>query len=183
MYFLSIADFIENIVNGLNELWQNIGTWNWEAIKNWVLSGSALTLLGVFAKYVIPILKNSNKPILKTLGEYGEKIVDLSSEIKALRLENKTLKDGTKAVIEYLEVSADVNLSSKVLTAEQKQGFTTALNALKIIDNEFAKETVAKVEEIIEDGVITADEVIELAETNQQVETVFGTKISDLMKK
>lgn len=183
MYFLSMAEAIENIVKGLESAWKNIGTWDWETIKNWVLSGGALTALTLFAKFGIPFFKNSNKPILKELGTQAETIVNLVEEVKSLRLENKTIKDGIKSTVQYLEVTADVNLSSKVLSAEHKEKFTIALDTLKKFDSVIANEVVSKVENIIEDNVITADEAIDLAETNEKVKEVFGTKIADLIKK
>ena len=183
MIFLSMAEAIENIVNGLQSAWQSIGTWDWETIKNWFVTGGGALAVGVFIKYGVPFFKNSNKPILRELGTQAETIVNLVQEIKDLRLENKTIKEGIKSTVQYLEVSADVNLSSKVLSANQKEKFTTALNTLKAFDSTFANEAVLKVEKIIEDNVITADEAIELAETNEKVKEVFGTKIADLMKK
>ena len=49
-----------------------------------------------------------------------------------------------QSTVQYLEVSADVNLSSKVLSAEHKEKFTTALNTLKAFDSTFANEAVLK---------------------------------------
>ena len=34
-----MAEAIENIVNGLQSAWQSVGSWDWETIKNWFVTG------------------------------------------------------------------------------------------------------------------------------------------------
>lgn len=180
--FLSFIDVVKNIVDGLSGVWQTVRTIDWETVKNWVFSGGGVLLVGLFAKYGIPFFKNSNKPILVKMATLYETVDGLITEIKQLRAENKTIKDGVKGTIHYLELNAEVNLSSKVLTQEQKEKFTQASEMLKTIGTNLAVETAELVEKVIEDNTITVDEAIEIAEKNKEIEKAFGTPISSLLK-
>ena len=181
--FLSATDFFSNIVEGLWELWLNIQNADWTTIttqaKNWILGGGMLALV----IKAIPFLKNSNKPILKGLGEIGEALVTANAEIKKLKQENATLKDGVKATLSYLETTANINLSSKVLSEDQKVALQTAIITLQSVGTELTNHVADEVEKAAADGVITQEEAINLAEHIPVIEKTLGTPIANLIPK
>ena len=78
MFILQLSDFWINIGETLQELWNQVGSWNWDNIlkyfQNVSLGTVALGILTITAKIGIPLLKNSNKPVLKSLGDLYDKI-------------------------------------------------------------------------------------------------------------
>jgi len=183
MLILSASEVFSNIVDGLLNIWVQVQNMEWSTIfadvKNWVVGGGMV----VFVAKVLPFLKNSNKPILTKLGEIAEKLLIANAKIDSLELENLSLKDGLKATVNYLETTAQVNLSSKVLSAEQKALFQNAVFALQAVGTELTTHVASEVQTVVADGVITADEVITLAEHAPVIEKALGTPISDLMPK
>ena len=73
----------EGLAEGIANIIDLIGSWNWvdisTQIKNWVLSGSGLVVLGLFVKTVIPLLRNSNKPILAKIAVLTDKIQSMEN--------------------------------------------------------------------------------------------------------
>lgn len=183
MIFLSATDFFENIVDGLWQFWVNIQNADWTTIttqlKNWIVGGGMLALV----IKAIPFLKNSNKPILNGLGEISEALVNAIAKIQELKSENATLKDGLKAVVSYLETTANINLSSKVLSEEQKQMFQTAIIALLSVQNELATHIAVELEKVADDGIITKEEALTIAEHIPVIEKTLGTPIAGLIPK
>ncbi|MFA5195430.1 MAG: hypothetical protein WC401_06510 [Bacteroidales bacterium] len=183
--FLSASEFFSNIVDGLLSFWATIQNANWseiaEQIKNWVLTGAGAGTIIVIISKIVPLLKNANAPILKELGKIGEALLIANTEIKKLKEENATLKDGVKATISYLETTAQVNLSSKVLSEEQKTLFKSAIDTLQSTETKLATHVANDIETIIADGIITADEAIALTEHEPIIKKALGTRIEDLM--
>ena len=181
--FLSATDFFSNIVEGLWELWLNIQNADWTTIttqaKNWILGGGFIVLL----TRVLPFLKNSTKPILKKLGEIAEALLTANSEIARLKQENATLKDGVKATLSYLETTANINLSSKVLSEDQKVALQTAIITLQSVGTELTDHVADEVEKVVSDGVITQEEAITIAEHAPIIEKTLGTPIANLIPK
>lgn len=190
------------VVNmNLNELWVYIGelinqaiAWvgvNWEAVVATVASVGGVSGVIVIAvnivKTVVPLLKNSNTPVLKMLGDFISaqtpkmdslvlKITALESKVDTLETENRTLKD-------YIALSAETNAKSVFLDAETKARYATFALALKSVPNTTVQQIGAEVEKAIGDGEITPTEAVEIASKLPIVEKALGTPISDIVPK
>jgi len=184
MFLASMSEMYENIVNGLGLFFEQIGDWNWTNIWNWVkglsVSGSMIGGLAVLIKTVVPMLRNSNKILLNKLGELGLQTSNLLTKVDELQLENKTLREGMIGVVGYLETSANVNLSSVSLTKEQKEQFAIVATTLKQVKIPLVDSFVTKIEQAVEDGVMTKEEALDIADDIAQVEQALGTRISDI---
>jgi hypothetical protein len=174
---VDINEMLLKLSQGIIEFINGIGTWDWTTIvewaKNFVLSGSAIVAI----KYALPFFKNSNRPILAQLAVLGEKIVAAEQTYQDLKAENATLKQGLFAVLGYMETSAQVNLTSKTLTAEQKATFLSWLEVVKPL---LHPEVVAEAQEAVADGVVTAEEVASIAEKVPRVAEVLLTPLNSI---
>ena len=159
------------------EFINGIGSWNWTDIttwlKNFVVGGGLLVAL----KYAVPFFKNSNKPVLNQLGALGEKIIQVEQTYQDLKAENATLKTATFAMLGYIEASAQVNLTSKTLTPEQKASFLAWLETVKPL---LHPELVAQAQEAVADSVVTAQEVTAIAERAPRVAEVLLKPLSQI---
>lgn len=185
----------------LNELWIYIGNlinqgieWvglNWQVIGGAVLSalggGGILTIAVSIIKTVIPILKNTNTPVLKAIGELVESVMPkvdvlvnkttaMESKISLLESENKTLKD-------YISLSAETNAKSVFLDETTKAKYQAFAIALKSVPNEVAKTAGIEIEKAISDNEITVTEALSIAKTVPIIEKALGTPISDIVSK
>ena len=184
MFLASMSEMYENIVNGLGLFFEQVGDLNWTNIWNWIkgltVSGSMIGGLAVLIKTVVPMLKNSNKILFNKLGELGLQTSNLLTKVDELQLENKTLREGMLGVVDYLETSANINISSRTLTQAEKDKFVQVATVLKQVKVPLVESFVAKVEQAVADNVITKEEAIDIADDIPQVEQALGTKISDI---
>lgn len=175
---MDFNEVLLKITNAIMEFVNSVPNWNWTDIttnlKNFLVGGGIVTAL----KFGIPFFKNSNKPLLVKLGLLTEKILTLSEEVKTIHDENGTLKTALNYVLDYVEVSANVNLSSRTLTVEQKAAFDNWVTTYRT--NFGQNVAVEKVAEIVSDGVITKEEVVELGSNAPVVEKVLGTPLSQI---
>ena len=184
MFLASMSEMYENIINGLGLFFEQVGDWNWTAIWNWIkglsVSGSMLGGLAILIKTIVPMLKNSNKILLNKIGALGDTLATTLTKIDELHLENKTLREGVLGVVDYLETSANINISSRTLTQEQKEKFAIVATVLKQVKVPLVESFVAKVEQAVADNVITKEEVLDIVDDIPRVEEVLGKKISDI---
>lgn len=171
MIFLNIY---ESMAEGLANIFELISSWNWvdisTQIKNWVLSASGLTVVALFIKVAIPFFRNSNKPILK-------KIAVLSDKVESMEKADQNIGN---ILTEWIGLQSDVNATSRTLTPEQKEAFVQLSYRMKLASN---PETIAageKIQEIVEDGVVTIDEVKDLVASTKIGEKVLGTNINSI---
>lgn len=176
---MDLNEMLVKITSALMEFLNNIPNWNWDSIianvKNFVVGGGMV----VAVKYAIPFFKNSNKPVLTKLASVTETVLAYGEELKTLHTENATLKTALDMTIGYLETSAQINLSSRTLTTEQKALYDAWITRYKADFGTNA--TVEKVEQIMADNTITREEVVELGNNVPVIERVLGTPIQDLM--
>lgn len=172
--FIAINDFWVNIAQGLEQILENIGGWNWGEIstqvKNWLLSGSGIAVVGLFLKFGVPYFK-SNKQ-LALISKLIERVVSLETEQQTVG----------NVLTEYISLQSEVNTTSRTLTADQKQKFTNLATALKTMQNERYKNIGAEIEEMVEDNVITAEESVELLKNVPVIEQALGTNINNIGK-
>jgi len=185
----------------LNALWQYLGElinqgveWmgaNYVAILATLGGTAGVGGIGVIAvqliKVVVPVLRNSNKPILAEIASFAEKVTPQieslvsmitvqETKLSALETENRTLKD-------YLVLSAETNSKSMFLDAETKARFAALAMALKTVPNAVVQNVAVEVEKAIADDKITSTEALSIASKIPAVEKVLGTPISDIIPK
>lgn len=177
MFILQLSDFWINIGETLQELWNQVGSWNWDNIlkyfQNVSLGTVALGILTITAKVGIPLLKNSNKPVLKSLG-------DLYDKINVLEKKDQTISNVLK---EWIGLQSDINQYSKTLKPEHKEAFKNLAVAMRMVDNQEIQEAADKIDEIIEDNKIDVAEVQELIESTELGEVVMEANINDIIPK
>jgi hypothetical protein len=183
MFFLDIADMWVSIADGIAYGWEWLST-NFGVILEYfayiTTGGGVLTGVVYFIKVALPLLKNSNKPILKELKVALEEIHLLAekqevsnSEIKVLRDENKTLK-------EYLLIASEANERNIMLSDDMRTKFGYIAEGLKNTENQVAIEIAENIEEAIEDETLTQEEIIEIADSLPVVEDVLGMSLKDI---
>jgi len=184
---MDFSEILIKISTGIQTFFETMGTWNWvditNFIKNVLLGGGTVAGGFALARIVIPLLKNSNKPVLAQLGALTEKLLAVSEQVVSLHQENSTLRTTLASVGSYLETTANINLSSKTLTQAQKDQLVTWLNQYHTAIGNSATPTVEQINSVIADNVITAQEIVQLAETVPILEKALGTPISQLMPK
>ena len=172
--FIAISDFWNNIAMGLEQFFNNIGNVDWTEtsmqFKNWILSGAGIATLGLFLKYGVPYFK-ANKQ-LKLIGKLIERVVSLEREQQTVG----------NVLVEYVSLQSEVNVTSKTLTPEQKEKFTDLATTLQAMKNERYKSIGVEIEEMVEDGEISASEAIELTKNIPVIEMALGTNINDIGK-
>ena len=174
---LQLSDFWLNIGGAIEQFIEQIGSWNWnnilEYFKNISLGGVSLTILGLFIKLVIPLLKNSNKKTFQKLGELYDKIDSLENK-------EQTISNILK---EWIALQSEVNAKSVTLKPEYKMAFSNLAQAMRLVDDENVKEAANKIDEIIEDNKVSAEEMQDLIESTEIGEIVMGTNINDILPK
>jgi len=185
----------------LNTMWQYIGElinqgieWvgaNYTAILATI--GSAVGAGGIsvvafqVVRTVVPLLKNTNKPILSELGTFVtnitprietiiEKMQAQETKLALIESENRTLKD-------YIALAAETNAKSVFLDEATKAQYAAFALALKSVPNAVVQSVGTQVEKAIEDGELTPTEMIEIAEKIPVVEKVLGTPIDAIISK
>jgi len=185
----------------LNTMWQYIGElinqgieWvgaNYTAILATI--GSAVGAGGIsvvafqVVRTVVPLLKNTNKPILSELGTFVanitprietiiEKMKSQETKLALIESENRTLKD-------YIALAAETNAKSVFLDEATKAQYAAFALALKSVPNAVVQSVGTQVEKAIEDGELTPTEMIEIAEKIPVVEKVLGTPIDAIISK
>ena len=185
----------------LNTMWQYIGNlinqgieWvgaNYTAILATI--GSAVGAGGIsvvafqVVRTVVPLLKNTNKPILSELGTFVtnitprietiiEKMKSQETKLALIESENRTLKD-------YIALAAETNAKSVFLDEATKAQYAAFALALKSVPNAVVQSVGTQVEKAIEDGELTPTEIIEIAEKIPVVEKVLGTPIDAIISK
>jgi len=176
-----MTDVLNNIANALNEFfgWFSELSWPqiWETLKNWLLGGGAVAVVGIAVKYGIPFFKGQSTAM---------SFANILAEISVLKSQNQTaitgqtaLKDALKTMVEYAQAVSQVNITSKTLTSEQKSAFELLLPRLAIVDAELAE----RVATAISDGVVTASEAIDVAAAVPKLKEPFGTSLDDILVK
>jgi len=174
---VDINEILLKLSQGILEFINGIGGWDWlkitEWLKNFVVGGGMIAVI----RYGIPLLRNSNKPVLAQLAVLGEKFLAMQQAYQELKAENATLKQGVFATLGYIETSAQVNLTSKTLTADQKANFLVWLESVKSL---LHPDVVAEAQQAVADGVITAEEVASIAEKVPRVAEVLLTPLNSI---
>ena len=177
MYILELSDFWLNIGEALQQLYQNIGDWNWDNIltyfQNISLGTVALTILTLTVKVGLPLLRNSNKKIFN-------KLADLYDEISTLQKKEQTISNILR---EWIALQSDVNKVSRTLKPEHKKAFADLADTMRMVDNEEIKEAADKIDEIIEDNKVSASEMQDLIESTEVGKDILGTNINDIIPK
>lgn len=177
-------EFLNGISEALQYALQWVSTQDYEKILN-IIKDFSLTALGgggiwaVF-KWIIPLLRNSNKPVLNELANAVALIDGLKTELDALKQREASIETATLSMLTYLETSANVNLTSKTLSPEQKAQYQKWIDFVKTLNITEATQTAIKVEEKIADGVLTAQEVIEVARDIKTVDELLLTPITKI---
>jgi hypothetical protein len=183
MFFLDIADMWVSIADGIAYGWEWLST-NFGVILEYfaylATGGGVLTGAVYLIKIIVPLLKNSNKPVLKELATILEQNKELANkqevanqEIQALRDENKTLK-------EYLLIASEANERNIMLSDDMRTKFGYIAEGLKNTENQVAIEIAENIEEAIEDETLTQEEIIEIADSLPVVEDVLGMSLKDI---
>jgi len=171
--FIAISDFWNNIAGGLDQIGVFFNNIDWVAtstgIKNWILSGAGLGVLGLFLKFGVPYFKDKKQ--LTILGKLIERVA-------ASELEQQTVGN---VLTDYISLQSEVNVTSKTLTQEQKEKFTLLATNLKEMQNERMQSIGEEIETMVEDNVITAEEGVELLKNVPIIEEALGTKLSDIV--
>jgi len=177
MYILELSDFWLNIGEALNQFVENIGGWNWnnilEYFKNISLGTVALTILTLTVKVGLPLLRNSNKLILKKFAELYENVSDLKKE-------NQTVSNILK---QWVVLQSDINKYSKTLKPEHKKAFSDLAEAMRMVEDNNVQEAANKIDEIIEDNKVDVNEMQDLVESTDLGKQVLGTNINDIIPK
>ena len=185
----------------INELWVYLGELINQGIEwvglNWqVIGGSILATLGTggilsgavsIIKTVIPVLKNSNKPVLSSIASFVDDVMPkvdslvatvktMDEKISMLETENRTLKD-------YIALSAETNAKSMFLDEATKAQYASFAVALKSVPNVVAQTAGTEIEKAIADNEITPTEALNIASQLPIVEKVLGTPISNIVSK
>lgn len=177
-------EFLNGISEALQYALQWISTQDYEKILT-IIKDFSLTALGgggiwaVF-KWIIPLLRNSNKPVLTELANAVALIDGLKTELDKLKQEEANIKQATLTMLAYLETSANVNLTSKTLSPEQKTEYQKWIDLVKSLNITEATQGATLVEQKIADGVLTAEEVIEVAQTIKKVDELVLTPITKI---
>ena len=183
MFLSSIGEMWVSIAEGISYGWDWLMTNGGEIIKylSYLLTGGGVTTITIFVvKFILPLLKNSNKPVLKDLSIVLEKIKSLAEKQEVANTEIQVLRDENKTLKEYLLLASEVNERNITLSNEMRQKFQYLADGLKSTENEKAIEIAGKVENVIEDNTITKEEIIELAEELPEVENVLGMTLQDI---
>jgi hypothetical protein len=180
--FLSISDFWIDIAQALEDFGQQIGGWNWENIiqyaKNLIAAVSWPTVIYFLLRYVIPILKGSNKPVLKEVGAQAEIIKLLADKLNDLERKEQTVG---QLLEEWIVLQSDVNSMSRTLSPKHKQAFIDLAEKMKEHQDERIRTMGIQIDEIVDDGEVSADEVKDLIENTKTGEQVFGTNLNDIV--
>lgn len=181
--FLTAYETFSNFVEALRGVWETVIGWDWTTIstqvKNWLVGGGGVAIVIIATRYGIPFLKGK-----LTNKKFGEVLLELAitkSQITAMDLQSKTVKEGVIALTKYAEAAAEINLTSKLLSQEQKANFQVVLDKLHAADSVLAEVVAIEIEKIVEDGEITQEEIIELAEKAPIVKEILGTNINDIV--
>lgn len=173
--FLSAVDIFTKIVDGFNGWLENIPNWNWDSIVEWLkLSVQTLGIGGIIAllvKVVKPFVED--KTVLNN-------VIDLANKLDQYKEENSTIKT---ILTDWVSLQANTNLTSKTLSAEQKQAFLDIAERMKAVGIPNVTEKAEQIEEIVEDGKVTAEETIALAESTKVGQTILGAKVGDIISK
>ena len=183
MFLSSMAEMWVSIAEGIAYGWEWLGSNGGKIIEYfaYLATGSGvLTGVVYLIRIVIPMLRNSNKPVLKELAVTLEKIEDLANkqeqandEIQVLRDENKTLK-------EYLLLASEVNERNITLTNEMRDKFGYLADGLRNTENEKAIEIANEIDIAVEDNTLTTEEIVEIAEDLPVVKDVLGMSLEDI---
>ena len=184
---MNFSDMLVNISQAIIDFVNQMGTWDWptivQVIKDTLVGSGFVGGVMVVIKYLLPFLRNSNKPILQEIGAVLTQLVFLKEKIQQLERENATLRSATTQILGYIEIGAEVNLTSKSITSEQKARIKSWLDAYKISMGDSANAIIAQIENVIDDNQITVEEVMELGSNVQVIEKALGTPISQLIPK
>lgn len=184
IFLATASDFFTKIAESLQGWLDNIPDWNWTGIWEWA-KGIATTVgwggvLAILIKFVIPFVKDSAKPILTELAKQAEVIGTLELTIKALEEKDRTIG---AVLTEWISLQATTNLTSKTLTDEQKAAFLDIAEKMKALNVEAFTQAADKIETIVEDGVVTAEETVELLESTKLGQAVLGTSLDSIVPK
>ena len=185
----------------IQALWQYLGElinqgveWvgiNWEVLVATLASvggvGGVLAIASTIVRTVVPILKNTNTPVLNAVADFAqnvlpkvdslvEKITAQESKINLLESENRTLKD-------YLALAAETNAKSVFLDEATKKRYADFALALKAVPNAIVQEVATKIEQAVADNELTPTEMIDIAAAIPIVEKALGTPITAIVSK
>ncbi len=185
MFLASASEVLTNIAQAIQDWINSIPAWNWTSIWDWIkgiVTGSVGGVsLWAILKYAIPFLKDGKtKELLAKVVAQEENIKLLTSIVEESRSESKTIRE---VFTEYLSLQSETNATSRTLTLEQKQAFLDFAAKLRLIGTTETDIVANKVEETVEDGVVTAEEAIALAEATELGQKVLGTSIDSIIPK
>jgi len=184
MMFLAIDETLTNIAIAIQEWFNGIENWDWVTIttqaKNWLVGGGMATLVGLTVKYGLPFLKNSNKPLLEQFAVQAEIITALQNKIVSMDESQKTVGN---VLGEWIGLQADVNATSRTLTAEQKQTFVDVASKMRLVNNTQITAAANEIDKIVEDNVVTAEEMVDLVKQTNVGQKVLGTNINTIIPK
>jgi hypothetical protein len=181
---LSAYEVLNKISEAIMQFMTTIGEADWlailEVVKNLAVGGGTGGLVYAVFRYVLPLLKNSNKPILAEIAAQGLIIVTLIDEIKQLKEENATIKQVGIHTLHYLETSANVNLTSKTLSPEQKASYLQWIAFAKTLNITEATKVAEEIEQAIADDKLTVEEAITISQNIKAVNDLVLTPLSQI---
>jgi len=172
-----MIDFFTALWGQISEIWNGIiiSAPGWidyaiEALKGLGIGGIALIIL----KLIVPALKTINDPTLKKLIELFEMVVTLKSEVQASEAraivseeKNATINE---LLVEYMSLSAQTNSNSRTLTPESKKQYEDLAAKFTALGKHEVAESIT---EMIADNVVTAEEVVAVANQVPEIAEVL----------
>jgi len=136
----------------------------------------------IISKWVIPVLKNANNPVVKRLAEMTELILTLNGKVEAadarvLAFEQKdsTIND---LLVQYMSLSCQTNSESRTLTAERKGQYEALAASFLAAGNTKMAEAITVA---ISDDVVTPQEVLEIANIIPVVSEVLESTPAEIV--
>ena len=183
MFLASMAEMWVSIADGIAYGWDWLMTNGGEILKYImyvVTSGGVGTAVIYIIKVISPMLKNSNKPVLKELKVALDKITILAEQQEISNNEIKILRDENKTFKEYFLLASEANSRNIMLTEEMKAKFGYLVDGLKNTENEVAKKIAENIEESIVDNTLSKEEIVKIAEDIPIVQDVLGMSLKDI---
>ncbi len=181
--FLSMIEFWNSIAEGIAYGWAWLGENGGEILKYvmyLVTSGGVGTIVIYMIKVLVPIFKNSNKPVLTQLATTLEQIQALAEKQEIANQEIQVLRDENKTLKEYLTLASQVNERNITLTQDMRDKFSYLAEGLKATENAVAVEIANDLEVAIDDDTLTQQEIVEIAENVPEIENVLGMSLNDI---
>ena len=119
MFTLSMAEMWVSIAEAITYGWEWLGVNGGKIIEYFAYlatGGGVLTGAVYLSKIIVPLLRNSNKPVLKELATILEQNKELANKQEVANQEIQVLRDENKTLKEYLLLACEANERNITLT-------------------------------------------------------------------